>query len=104
VMVSGAAMRATASDDAPMLFAFPYGRNLKVVSRYEGWVEVADPKSGATGWMQAGMLGPARANRDPYGQNEAYYDGPPRRPRDWLRRGANEFSNMLNRAFGGGGY
>jgi len=104
VMVSGSPMRATASDDAPMLFAFPSGRTLKVVSRYEGWVEVADPKSGATGWMQAGVLAPARANRGPYGQNEAYYDGPPRRPRDWFRRGADEFSNMLNRAFGGGGY
>ena len=57
----------------------PLWPHLKVVSRYEGWVEVADPKSGATGWMQAGMLGPARANRDPYGQNEAYYDDPPRR-------------------------
>jgi hypothetical protein len=105
VMISGAPMRASASKDAAMLFAFPYGRNLKVVSRYEGWVEVADPKSGATGWMEAGMLAPSRANRDPYGQNEAYYDdGPRRRPGDWFRRGADEFSHMLNRAFGGGGY
>jgi hypothetical protein len=105
VVISGAPMRASASEDAAMLFAFPYGRNLKVVSRYEGWVEVADPKSGATGWMQAGMLAPSRANREPYGQNEAYYDDAPRRgPGDWFRRGADEFSHMLNRAFGGGGY
>jgi hypothetical protein len=105
VVISGAPMRADASEDAAMLFAFPYGRNLKVVSRYEGWVEVADPKSGATGWMQAGMLAPTRANRDPYGQNEAYYDDGPRRgPGGWFRRGADEFSHMLNRAFGGGGY
>jgi hypothetical protein len=105
VMVSGAPMRAAASDDAPMLFAFPYGRNLKVVSRYEGWVEVADPKSGATGWMQAGVLAPSRANNNPYGQNEAYYDDAQRRGRrgGWLQRNADEFSNMLNRAFGGGG-
>jgi hypothetical protein len=105
VMVSGAPMRATASDDAPMLFAFPYGRNLKVVSRYEGWVEVTDPKSGATGWMQAGVLAPSAANRDPYGQNQAYYDDAPRRGRrgGWLERNADEFSDMLNRAFGGGG-
>ena len=105
VMVSGAPMRATASDDAPMLFAFPYGRNLKVVSRYEGWVEVTDPKSGATGWMQAGVLAPSAMNRDPYGQNQAYYDDAPRRGRrgGWLQRNADEFSNMLNRAFGGGG-
>lgn len=105
VMVSGSPMRATASEDAPMLFAFPYGRTLKVVSRYEGWVEVTDPKSGATGWMEAGVLAPARANRDPYGQNEAYYDdrSTGRGPGGWIRRGADEFSNMLNRAFGGGG-
>lgn len=104
VMVSGAPMRAAASDDAPMLFAFPYGRNLKVVSRYEGWVEVADPKSGATGWMQAGVLAPSRANSTPYGQNEAYYDDARRRRGGgWLQRNADEFSNMLNRAFGGGG-
>src|SRR5690606_20265039 len=52
VIISGAGMRATASEEAPMLFAFPYGRTLKVVSRYEGWVEVTDPKSSTTGWMQ----------------------------------------------------
>ncbi len=105
VLISGAAMRSTASEDAPMLFAFPYGRNLKVVSRYEGWVEVTDPKSGATGWMQAGVVAPSRANRNPYGQNEAYYDDAPRRGRGggWFERNADEFSNMLNRAFGGGG-
>ena len=32
VIVSGAEMRATAGDDAPMLFAGPYGRNCKVVT------------------------------------------------------------------------
>ena len=53
VLVSGAGMRATATDDAPMLFAFPYGRNLRVVSHYGNWVEVTDPKSAATGWMKA---------------------------------------------------
>ena len=52
MLVSGASMRATATDDAPMLFAFPYGRNLKVVSHYGDWVEVTDPKSAATGWMK----------------------------------------------------
>ncbi len=52
VLVSGAGMRATAADDAPMLFAFPYGRNLRVVSHYGDWVEVTDPKSAATGWMK----------------------------------------------------
>jgi hypothetical protein len=103
VIISGAPMRATASEDAPMLFAFPYGRNLKVISRYEGWVEVTDPQSAATGWMQAHLLAPSGANRQPYGQNEAYYEGDSRRrgPGGWFRRSADEFSNMLNRAFGG---
>ena len=59
VLVSGAGMHGAASDDAPMLFAFPYGRVLRVVSRYEGWVEVTDPQSAATGWMQAHLLAPA---------------------------------------------
>ena len=36
VLASGAGMRATAADEAPMLFAFPYGRNLRVVSHYPG--------------------------------------------------------------------
>ena len=104
VIISGAAMRATASEDAPMLFAFPYGRSLKVVSRYEGWVEVTDPKSSATGWMEAHALAPSSANRQPYGQNEAYYDDPrQRRGRGWIERNADDFADMLNRAFGGGG-
>ena len=56
VLVSGAGMHGAASEDAPALFAFPYGRNLRVVSRYEGWVEVTDPQSAATGWMKAQYL------------------------------------------------
>jgi hypothetical protein len=59
VLISGAGMHGTAAEDAPMLFAFPYGRVLRVVSRYEGWVEVTDPQSAATGWMQAHLLAPS---------------------------------------------
>ena len=59
-----------------MLFAFPYGRVLRVVSRYEGWVEVTDPQSAATGWMQAHLLAPARPPGPPgveaiYGESRA---------------------------------
>lgn len=100
VIISGAPMRAAASEDAPMLFAFPYGRNLKVISRYEGWVEVTDPKSAATGWMQAHVLAPSGANRQPYGQNEAYYEDPPRRRGGWFKGGGG-IANMINRALGG---
>ena len=105
VIISGAAMRSAAAEDAPMLFAFPYGRNLKVVSRYEGWVEVTDPKSAATGWMQAHVVAPSRANRQqPYTQNEAYYDDEPRRGRrgGWFKRNGGGFADMINRAIGGG--
>lgn len=99
VIVSGTPMRATASEEAPMLFAFPYGRSLKVVSRYEGWVEVADAKSSATGWMPAHALAPSAAPR-PYGQGQAYYDEPRQERRGIFRRGG--FSDMINRALGGG--
>lgn len=102
VIVSGAPMRATAAEDAPMLFAFPYGRNLKVVSRYQGWVEVTDPRSSATGWMQAHVLAPsAHMTQNPYAQNEGYYDERPREKEGWLQRNTGEFTDMLNRAFGG---
>ncbi len=101
VIISGSPMRSTASEEAPMLFAFPYGRSLKVVSRSEGWVEVTDPKSAATGWMQAHALGPfAAPGQQPYGQTEAYYDEQPRERPGLFRRGA--FGDMINRAFGGG--
>ena len=106
VLVSGASMHATASEDAPALFAFPYGRTLRVVSRYEGWVEVTDPQSAATGWMKAQYLAPVAAPRSPE-ETEAMYDDeygdePPRRRRGWLRRHGGGFGDMLNRALGGG--
>jgi len=102
VIISGSPMRSTASEEAPMLFAFPYGRSLKVVSRTDGWVEVTDPKSAATGWMQAHALGPSAApgQQQPYGQTEAYYDEQPRERPGLFRRGG--FGDMINRAFGGG--
>jgi hypothetical protein len=101
VVVSGAAMRASAAEDAPMLFAFPYGRNLRVVSRYEGWVEVTDPQSAATGWMQEGFLAPAGTVQPGYGQDQAY-DEPGRRHPGLLQPGG--FADLIHRAFGGGGY
>jgi hypothetical protein len=101
VQVSGSAMRSSASDDAPMLFAFPYGRNLRVVSRYEDWVEVADPQSAATGWMKAYALapsaGPAPAYEQAYDPNQGYQEEQPRR----RPIGKGGFADMINRAFGG---
>ena len=102
VIVSGAGMRSTAADDAPMLFAFPYGRNLKVVSRFEGWVEVTDPQSAATGWMQAHALAPSTGNRGRPSQSQAYYDDQSQQGQGgWLRRNADGFGSMINRALGG---
>jgi hypothetical protein len=85
VLISGAGMHGTAAEDAPMLFAFPYGRVLRVVSRYEGWVEVTDPQSAATGWMQAHLLAPSPPPGAPQAQ-EAFYEEEPRERRGIFRR------------------
>jgi hypothetical protein len=99
VVGSGTGMRATASIDAPILFAFPYGRQLKVVTRNDEWVEVTDPNSSAKGWMPAHALAPSagpNAGYD-YSQQQAYEEQQPRR-RGLFRRGG--FEDMINRAFG----
>jgi len=97
VMVSGAEMRAEATDEAPLLFAFPYGRTLQVASRGEGWVEVTDPKSGATGWMKAAYLAVPRYSA--LQQTEPAFEPPWRRR--WLRRQRRGVSDFFDRAFGG---
>jgi hypothetical protein len=87
VLVSGAGMHGIASEDAPMLFAFPYGRTLKVISRYGNWVEVTDPQSATTGWMKAQYLAPAAAPGSPQ-EAESWDDEeePIWRRRGWFRR------------------
>lgn len=98
VIVSGSGMRLTASEDSPVLFAFPYGRDLKVVSRNGEWVEVTDPNSNAKGWIQAYALGPS-AGPQQYGQAGGYYD---EQPQQQTRRpiGRGGFADIINRAFG----
>jgi hypothetical protein len=106
VLVSGAGMHGTASEDAPALFVFPSGRPLRVVSRYGNWVEVTDPQSAATGWMKAQYLAPMAAPRGPgdaeamYDDEDEYDDGPFRR-RGWFRRNGGGLADMINRALGG---
>ena len=101
VLVSGAGMHGAASEDAPALFAFPYGRTLRVVSRYENWVEVTDPQSAATGWMKAQYLAPAPAPGAPP-QSDAWYDDQqPRQRHGWFQRNGGGFADMINRALGG---
>ena len=102
VLVSGVGMHGAPTDDAPMLFAFPYGRTLRVVSRYEGWVEVTDPQSAATGWMKAQYLAPAMAPGAPQEAEQMYDDDEPRgRSRRWLRRHGGGLGDMIGRALGG---
>jgi hypothetical protein len=97
VLVSGAGMYGTASEDAPMLFAFPYGRRLKVVSHYEGWVEVTDPQSATTGWMKVGHVAPAAAPGAPPQQVDTSYEE--ERPGWFRRRGG--LGDIISRALGG---
>lgn len=102
VLVSGAGMHGMASEDAPMLFAFPYGRTLRVISRYGNWVEVTDPQSATTGWMKAQYLAPAAAPGSPQEAETWYDEEEPRwRRRGWWRRHGGGFADMINRALGG---
>jgi hypothetical protein len=100
VLVSGAGMRATASEDAPVLFAFPYGRNLKVVEHNGDWVEVTDAKSSATGWMkndEVSPIAPPGAGPPP---TEAYQQ-PQEEQGGWFRRRRGGLADIIGRALGG---
>ncbi len=84
-----------------MLFGFPYGRNLRVVSHYENWVEVTDPKSAATGWMKEAEVSPIAPPGSLPPQTEAY-DEQPQGQGGWFRRRQGGLADMINRALGGG--
>jgi hypothetical protein len=101
VLVSGAGMHGTASEESPMLFAFPYGRTLRVISRYGNWVQVTDPQSTTTGWMKAQYLAPAAAPGSPQEAESWYDEEQPRRRRGWWRRNGGGLADMINRALGG---
>lgn len=103
VLVSGAGMQATPSEDAPALFAFPYGRTLRVVSRYQGWVEVTDPQSAATGWMKAQYLAPTSppGMRQEQAAEQTYDEDMPRWKRRWLRRHGGSLGDLIGRAIEG---
>ncbi len=85
VLVSGVGMHGTASEESPMLFAFPSGRVLMVVSRYGDWIEVTDPKSATTGWMRARYLAPVAGPEARQAAGPIYEDER-RRGRRWWRR------------------
>lgn len=96
--MSGSGMRLTASEESPVLFAFPYGRDLKVVSRNGDWVEVTDPNSNTKGWIQAYALAPS-SGPVPYDQAGAYAEEELRQERRRPKRRGG-FADMINRAFG----
>ena len=100
--IEAAAFSVGQSERLPMLFAFPYGRNLRVVSHYGDWVEVTDPKSAATGWMKSDEVSPIAPPGAGPSQTEAYVQGPPPEEGGWFRRRRGGFADMINRALGGG--
>jgi hypothetical protein len=102
VLVSGAGMRASASDDAPVLFAFPYGRNLKVVENNGDWVEVTDEKSSATGWMKRDEVSPIAPPGAGPPPTEAYQQPPQEEQGGWFRRRRGGLADIIGRALGGG--
>jgi hypothetical protein len=53
---SAAVVRAGPSEDAAMLFGFPFGRTLRVVSREAGFAEVEDVASKQKGWIAESAL------------------------------------------------
>jgi hypothetical protein len=103
VLVSGAGMHGTPAEESPALFAFPYGRTLRVVSRYEGWVEVTDPQSAATGWMKAQYLAPTTppGMRQEQAVEQMYDEDMPRWKRRWLRRHGGGLGDLIGRAIEG---
>ena len=106
IVISGAEVQASAADDAPMLFAFPYGRRLQVISRQEGWVQVSDPHSKATGWIKTAYLAPVGAPGMPQANQygDAYqepYGYEPRSRGGWWRHQRDGMAGMVQRALGG---
>jgi hypothetical protein len=57
----GAKVLSGPSDEATMLFGFPEGRELLVLSRESGWVQIMDPESKQAGWIAENSLAPAAA-------------------------------------------
>jgi Bacterial SH3 domain len=130
VSQSAATVRAGPSSEAAMLFGFPYGRELRVMSREQGWVQIMDPGSEQVGWIEesavtpsgaehqqeAGSKAPQRASRSASASENPEMEGAwlsseedigapdameePVRPRKWGRRGGR-FAGALRRAFGG---
>lgn len=53
---SAATVRSGPSGDAAMLFGFPRGRELRLLSREPGWGELMDVRSNQVGWIAESSL------------------------------------------------
>jgi hypothetical protein len=95
-------MHSNPNDDSAMLFAFPAGRTLRVVSQTEGWVEVTDPQSAATGWIRTDYVQGSYAPGQQQAYQEPVYEEPQQRQgRGWFRRNTGGLTDMIERAFSG---
>ena len=101
-LVNSASMHSNPNDDSAMLFAFPAGRTLRVVSQTEGWVEVTDPQSAATGWIRTDYVQGSYAPGQQQAYQEPVYEEPQQsQGRGWFRRNTGGLTDMIERAFSG---
>ncbi len=106
-VVASAAVHSEPSAQAPMIYALPAGRQLRVLAHSNGWAQVQDPSSGATGWVEARVLasGSAPGGRPGYGNpyEDAYADdGQGQDDWRWQRRNRRGgFGDFIRRALGG---
>jgi SH3-like domain-containing protein len=71
VSQSAATVRAGPSSESTMLFGFPYGRELRVMSREQGWVQIMDPGSKQVGWVEESAVTPSGAEQQQEAANQA---------------------------------
>jgi uncharacterized protein YraI len=75
VAAEPALVRSGPSDAAPMLYAFPAGRTMRVIERQDGFAAVQDVRSGARGWIAtealASNLMTAATNKSPRADRHA---------------------------------
>ena len=70
---SAAVIRAAPSASAAQLFAFPFGRRVRVGERENGFAKIEDLGSGEVGWVEETALGPAELNTQRSGR-KSYAD------------------------------
>ncbi|MGH6865862.1 MAG: hypothetical protein ACREDO_06800 [Methyloceanibacter sp.] len=109
-------VRAGPSESAPMLYGFPAGRQVRVASEQQGFVDIVDVESGAQGWMQQGDVAakvvmastePEPAGLRPYRNAAADFERPdisaptPSEGRRGMFKGRGGLAGLMHRAFSG---